>query len=105
MVNELSVQSRLRPLKAPQKKTSDPVTFTNSNAKMQYNQGAVEKKKIVTTFATGHTVIKIKARPPAREGGSAHEVEELAKLQMVTIHGPLQNTVYMCIKKNVADQI
>lgn len=45
MVNELSVQSRLRPLKAPQKKTSDPVTFTNSNAKMQYNQGAVEKKK------------------------------------------------------------
>lgn len=105
MVNELSVQSRLRPPKAPQKKTSDPVTFTNSNAKMQYNQGAVEKKKIVTTFATGHTVIKIKARPPAREGGSAHEVEELAKLQMVTIHGPLQNTVYMCIKKNVADQI
>lgn len=47
MVNELSVQSRLRPPKAPQKKTSDPVTFTNSNAKMQYNQGAVEKKKLL----------------------------------------------------------
>lgn len=59
----------------------------------------MEKKKIVTTFATGHTVIKIKARPPAREGGSAYEVEKLAKLQMVTIHGPLQNKVYMCIKK------
>lgn len=47
MVNELSVQSRLRPPKAPKKKTSDPVTFTNSNAKMQYNQGAVEKKKLL----------------------------------------------------------
>lgn len=73
--------------------------------KCNITRGQWRKKKIVTTFATGHTVIKIKARPPAREGGSAHEVEELAKLQMVTIHGPLQNTVYMCIKKNVADQI
>lgn len=62
-------------------------------------------KTTVTTFATVHAVVEKKAIHHQRGWGKHIRSEEAhRRLKMVTIRGPLQNTVYM-YTKNVADQI